>query len=170
MEALYTMTLRDYLELQDDDYLTQIFADFPDYVFGETAIRFEDIFRVRFGLQEIGSETPERFDAELRRLAQTVYIDLAPVLDAYLANIEKLTDRSVEDTDTTTTYDYINPMNAEAVDDGSARLAGSQKIKYEKRYFVNSKTPAEMLKEISDLYHIYSDGVERFAVLFMGVW
>lgn len=169
MIALYTQTLNDYLEDHGEGYLAEIFTNYPEFSFNDVEISFDKIFKTRFGFEEIGFETPERFDVELRRKALTVFVDLAVVLDAYLENIDKLLDRSVEDDDVTTTYDYINPMNAEAVDDGDGRLAGAQKAKYKKRYFVNSLTPAQQVKDISDLYHIYGDAVEQFAVLFMGV-
>lgn len=170
IQALYTETFHDFIADQDTGYLTEIFADYPDYVFGTSRISFESLICLRYELQEIGAETPDRFDALLRAKAAEVYVNLAPVLGAYMANIENLTERTVEDTDTRTTYDYINPMNAEAVDTGAARLSGSQKEKIEKRVFVNLSSPAEQVKQIADLYHIYGDAVEEFAPLFMGVF
>lgn len=169
MEALYTETLLDYLASKPEGYLGEILADFPTFSFDGNDVDFTDMFRLRFGLCEIGSETPYLFDHNLRRKAQEVYVACAPKLKAFLDQIETLTDRSVADTDTTTTYDYINPMNKQAVDNGQARLAGSQKTVYEKRYFVNSVSPAEQIKEIADLYRIYNDTLEEFDVLFMGV-
>ena len=170
MQALYTETFKDYLADKDPEYLTEIFAQYPDYVFGTSRISFEALIRLRYGLEEIGAETPDRFDELLRAKAQQVYVNLAPVIGAYMATIEHLTERSVDDTDTRTTYDYINPMNAEAVDTGAARLSGSQKEKINKRVFVNLSSPAEQVKQIADLYHIYGDAVEEFAPLFMGVF
>lgn len=170
MQALYTETFKDFLADKDPGYLTEIFADYPDYVFGTARISFESLFRLCYDFQEIGAETPDRFDELLRAKAVEVYVNYAPVLSAYMANIENLTERSVEDTDTRTTYDYINPMNAEAVDTGAARLSGSQKEKIEKRVFVNLSPPAEQVKQIADLYHIYGDVAKEFAPLFMGVF
>lgn len=169
MTALYTQVFFDYLADRGENYLPEILGDFPTFSFGENDVDFADLFRLRFGLEEIGDETPERFDIELRRKAKEVYVAYAPVLDAYLTNLDKLTDRSVEDTDTTTVYDYINPTSASSVALNTAKLAGSQKTEYEKRVFVNTLSPAEQIKQIADLYHIYNDAIEEFAVLFMGV-
>lgn len=169
MTALYTQVFFDYLADRGENYLPEILGDFPTFSFDGNDVDFADMFRLRFGLEEIGAETPDRFDFNLRRKAKEVYTAYAAPLDAYLAKLDKLTDRSVEDTDTTTTYDYINPTSASSVALNTAKLAGSQKTVYDKRVFVNTLTPAEQVKQIADLYHLYNDAIEEFAVLFMGV-
>ena len=120
--------------------------------------------------KEIGSETEELFKHNLERLADEIYTRNAIQINAYLAQADTFTQRSIDDTDTTTDYAYLNPVDAPAVINNQAKLAGATKRTYDfKVWLGGNKSNAELVKEIADLYALYNDMLDSFDILFLGV-
>ena len=153
-----------------DDYLKRVLANYPAFVVGEVTIDFVPLFKNRNFYKEIGSETEELFKHNLERLADEIYTRNAIQINAYLAQADTFTQRSIDDTDTTTDYAYLNPVDAPAVINNQAKLAGATKRTYDfKVWLGGNKSNAELVKEIADLYALYNDMLDSFDILFLGV-
>ena len=167
----YTETFGDFLlNNGGDDYLKRVLANYPAFVVGDVTIDFVPLFKNRNFYKEIGSETEELFKHNLERLADEVYTRNAIQINAYLAQADKFTQRSIDDTDTTTDYAYLNPADAPAVINNQAKLAGATKSTSDfKVWLGGNKSNAELVKEIADLYALYNDMLDSFDILFLGV-
>ena len=170
-QAEYSETFGDFLlNNGGDDYLKRVLANYPAFVVGEVTIDFVPLFKNRNFYKEIGSETEELFKHNLERLADEVYTRNAIQINAYLAQADTFTQRSIDDTDTTTDYAYLNPVDAPAVINNQAKLAGATKRTSEfKVWLGGNKSNAELVKEIADLYALYNDMLDSFDILFLGV-
>ena len=169
--AEYTETFGDFLlNNGGDEYLKKVLANYPAFVVGEVTIDFVPLFKNRNFYKEIGSETEELFKHNLERLADEVYTRNAIQINAYLAQADKFTQRSIDDTDITTDYAYLNPVDAPAVINNKSKLAGATKRTYDfKVWLGGNKSNAELVKEIADLYALYNDMLDSFDILFLGV-
>lgn len=167
----YTETFGDFLlNNGGDEYLKKVLANYPAFVVGEVTIDFVPLFKNRNLYKQIGSETEEFFAHNLERLADEVYTRNAIQINAYLAQADTFTQRSIDDIDTTTDYAYLNPVDAPAVINNQAKLAGATKRTSEfKVWLGGNKSNAELVKEIADLYALYNDMLDSFDILFMGV-
>ena len=170
-QAEYTETFGDFLlNNGGDEYLKRVLANYPAFVVGEVTIDFVPLFKNRNFYKEIGSETEELFKHNLERLADEIYTRNAIQINAYLAQADTFTQRSIDDTDTTTDYAYLNPVDAPAVINNQAKLAGATKRTYDfKVWLGGNKSNAELVKEIADLYALYNDMLNSFDILFLGV-
>lgn len=170
-QAEYSETFGDFLlNNGGDDYLKRVLANYPAFVVGEVTIDFVPLFKNRNFYKEIGSETEELFRHNLERLADEVYTRNAIQINAYLAQADTFTQRSIDDTDTTTDFAYLNPVDAPAVINNQAKLAGATKRTYDfKVWLGGNKSNAELVKEIADLYALYNDMLDSFDILFLGV-
>ena len=170
-QAEYSETFGEFLlNNGGDDYLKRVLANYPAFVVGEVTIDFVPLFKNRNFYKEIGSETEELFKHNLERLADEVYTRNAIQINAYLAQADTFTQRSIDDTDTTTDYAYLNPVDAPAVINNQAKLAGATKRTYDfKVWLGGNKSNAELVKEIADLYALYNDMLDSFDILFLGV-
>ena len=177
-QAEYTETLGEYTETfgdfllnnGGDGYLYRVLANYPAFVVGEVTIDFVTLFKNRNFYKQIGSETEEFFAHNLERLADEIYTRNAIRINAYLAQADKFTQRSIDDTDTTTDYAYLNPVDAPAVINNQAKLAGATKRTSDfKVWLGGNKSNAELVKEIADLYALYNDMLDSFDILFLGV-
>lgn len=137
---------------------------------GEVTIDFVTLFENRNLYKEIGSETEELFDHNLRRLARELYVKNAIQINAYLQMADKFTQRSIDEEDVLTDYQFFNPVDGTSVDLNTAALAGATKRKSNFQVWLGgNKSNAEMLKEIADIYALYNDMLNSFDILFMGV-
>lgn len=170
-QAEYTETFGDFLlNNGGDDYLVDVLRNFPTFVVGEVKIGFVPLFKNRNFYKEIGSETEELFKHNLERLADEIYVRNAIQINAYLAQAESFMQRSIDDEDTTTDYAYLNPVDAPAVINNQAKLAGATKRTFAfKVWLGGNKSNAEMVKEVADLYALYNDMLDSFDILFLGV-
>lgn len=168
--AEYTEVFADFLKNQSDNYLEEIFVNFPAFKAGEVTINFVTLFKNRNLYKEIGSETEELFDHNLRRLAQELYVKNAVQINAFLAMADKFTQRSIDEEDIVTDYQFLNPIDGESVNLNTAVLAGATKRKSNFQVWLGgNKSNAEMVKEIADIYSLYNDMLNSFDILFMGV-
>ena len=168
--AEYTEVFADFLKNQSDNYLEEIFVNFPAFKAGEVTIDFVTLFKNRNLYKEIGSETEELFDHNLRRLAQELYVKNAVQINAFLALADKFTQRSIDEEDIVTDYQFLNPIDGESVNLNTAVLAGATKRKSNFQVWLGgNKSNAEMVKEIADIYSLYNDMLNSFDILFMGV-
>ena len=168
--ANYTEVFADFLKNQSDNYLEEIFVNFPAFKAGEVTINFVTLFKNRNLYKEIGSETEELFDHNLRRLAQELYVKNAVQINAFLALADKFTQRSIDEEDIVTDYQFLNPIDGESVNLNTAVLAGATKRKSNFQVWLGgNKSNAEMVKEIADIYSLYNDMLNSFDILFMGV-
>ena len=168
--ANYTEVFADFLKNQSDNYLEETFVNFPAFKAGEVTINFVTLFKNRNLYKEIGSETEELFDHNLRRLAQELYVKNAVQINAFLAMADKFTQRSIDEEDIVTDYQFLNPIDGESVDLNTAVLAGATKRKSNFQVWLGgNKSNAEMVKEIADIYSLYNDMLNSFDILFMGV-
>ena len=168
--ANYTEVFADFLKNQSDNYLEEIFVNFPAFKAGEVTIDFVTLFKNRNLYKEIGSETEELFDHNLRRLAQELYVKNAVQINAFLAMADKFTQRSIDEEDIVTDYQFLNPIDGESVNLNTAVLAGATKRKSNFQVWLGgNKSNAEMVKEIADIYSLYNDMLNSFDILFMGV-
>lgn len=168
--AEYTEVFADFLKNQSDNYLKEIFVNFPAFKAGEVTIDFVTLFKNRNLYKEIGSETEELFDHNLRRLAQELYVKNAVQINAFLALADKFTQRSIDEEDIITDYQFLNPIDGESVALNTAVLAGATKRKSNFQVWLGgNKSNAEMVKEIADIYSLYNDMLNSFDILFMGV-
>ena len=177
-QAEYTETLGEYTETfgdfllnnGGDEYLYRVLANYPAFVVGDVIIDFVPLFKNRNFYKQIGSETEEFFSHNLERLADEIYTRNAIRINAYLAQADRFTQRSIDDTDTTTDYAYLNPVDAPAVINNQAKLAGATKRTSDfKVWLGGNKSNAELVKEIADLYALYNDMLDSFDILFLGV-
>lgn len=169
--AVYTETLGDFLLNNGGDvYLNQVLANYPAFEVGEVTIDFVTLFKGRNFYKEIGSETEELFKHNFERLANEIYTRNAIQINAYLAQADSFMQRSIDDTDTTTDYAYLNPTDAASVIGEQAKLAGATKREYAfKVWLGGNKSNAEMVKDVADLYALYNNMLDAFDILFMGV-
>ena len=168
--AEYTEVFADFLKNQPENSLEEIFVNFPAFKAGEVTIDFVTLFKNRNLYKEIGSETEELFDHNLRRLAQELYVKNAVQINAFLAMADKFTQRSIDEEDIVTDYQFLNPIDGESVDLNTAVLAGATKRKSNFQVWLGgNKSNAEMVKEIADIYSLYNDMLNSFDILFMGV-
>ena len=168
--AEYTEVFADFLKNQPDNYPDEIFVNFPAFKAGEVTIDFVTLFKNRNLYKEIGSETEELFDHNLRRLAQELYVKNAVQINAFLALADKFTQRSIDEEDIVTDYQFLNPIDGESVNLNTAVLAGATKRKSNFQVWLGgNKSNAEMVKEIADIYSLYNDMLNSFDILFMGV-
>lgn len=168
--ADYTEVLADFLKNQPENYLEGIFVNFPAFKVGEVTIDFVSLFKNRNLYKEIGSETEELFDHNLRRVAQELYVKNAIQINAFLSMADKFTQRSIDEEDVITDYQYFNPIDGTSVDLNTAALAGATKRKSNFQVWLGgNKSNAEMIKEIADIYSLYNDMLDSFDILFMGV-
>ena len=168
--AEYTEVFADFLKNQSDNYLKEIFVNFPAFKAGEVTIDFVTLFKNRNLYKEIGSETEELFDHNLRRLAQELYVKNAVQINAFLALADKFTQRSIDEEDIVTDYQFLNPIDGESVNLNTAVLAGATKRKSNFQVWLGgNKSNAEMVKEIAYIYALYNDMLNSFDVVFMGV-
>ena len=168
--AEYTEVFADFLKNQPENSLEEIFVNFPAFKAGEVTIDFVTLFKNRNLYKEIGSETEELFDHNLRRLAQELYVKNAVQINAFLAMADKFTQRSIDEEDIVTDYQFLNPIDGESVDLNTAVLAGATKRKSNFQVWLGgNKSNAEMVKEIADIYALYNDMLNSFDILFMGV-
>ena len=168
--AEYTEVFADFLKNQPNNYLEEIFVNFPAFKAGEVTIDFVTLFKNRNLYKEIGSETEELFDHNLRRLAQELYVKNAVQINAFLAMADKFTQRSIDEEDIITDYQFLNPIDGESVNLNTAVIAGATKRKSNFQVWLGgNKSNAEMVKEIADIYSLYNDMLNSFDILFMGV-
>lgn len=168
--AEYTEVFADFLKNHPNNYLEEIFVNFPAFKAGEVTIDFVTLFKNRNLYKEIGSETEELFDHNLRRLAQELYVKNAVQINAFLAMADKFTQRSIDEEDIITDYQFLNPIDGNSVDLNTAVLAGATKRKSNFQVWLGgNKSNAEMVKEIADIYSLYNDMLNSFDILFMGV-
>ena len=86
MTALYTQVFFDYLADRGENYLPEILGDFPTFSFDGNDVDFADMFRLRFGLEEIGVELVAERKAERNELR----LDLGQRLLAEVAVLEHI--------------------------------------------------------------------------------
>lgn len=168
--AEYTEVFADFLKNQPENYLEEIFVNYPAFKAGAVTIDFVTLFKNRNLYKEIGSETEELFDHNLRRLAQELFVKNAVQINAFLSMADKFTQRSIDEEDTITDYQYFNPIDASSVDLNGAALAGATKRKSNFQVWLGgNKSNAELINEIADIYSLYNDMLDSFDFLFMGV-
>lgn len=168
--ADYTEVFADFLKNQPDNYLEEIFANFPAFKAGEVTIDFVSLFKSRNLYKEIGSETEELFEHNLRRLAKELYVKNAIQINAFLEMADRFTQRSIDEEDVITDYQFFNPVDGTSVDLNTAALAGATKRKSNFQVWLGgNKSNAEMIKEIADVYALYNDMLNSFDILFIGV-
>lgn len=168
--AEYTEVFADFLKNQPENYLEEIFVNYPAFKAGAVTIDFVTLFKNRNLYKEIGSETEELFDHNLRRLAQELFVKNAVQINAFLSMADKFTQRSIDEEDTITDYQYFNPIDKSSVDLKAATLAGATKRKSNFQVWIGgNKSNAELVKEIADIYSLYNNMLDSFDLLFMGV-
>ena len=168
--AEYTEVFADFLKNQPENYLEEVFVNYPAFKAGAVTIDFVTLFKNRNLYKEIGSETEELFDHNLRRLAQELFVKNAVQINAFLSMADKFTQRSIDEEDTITDFQYFNPIDASSVDLNGATLAGATKRKSKFQVWLGgNKSNAELVKEIADIYSLYNDMLDSFDILFMGV-
>lgn len=168
--AEYTEVFADFLKNQPENYLEEIFVNYPAFKAGAVTIDFVTLFKNRNLYKEIGSETEELFDHNLRRLAQELFVKNAVQINAFLSMADKFTQRSINEEDIITDYQFFNPIDASSVDLNGATLAGATKRKSNFQVWLGgNKSNAELVKEIAEIYALYNDMLDSFDILFMGV-
>lgn len=168
--AEYTEVFADFLKNQPENYLEEIFVNYPAFKAGAVTIDFVTLFKNRNLYKEIGSETEELFDHNLRRLAQELFVKNAVQINAFLSMADKFTQRSINEEDIITDYQFFNPIDASSVDLNGATLAGATKRKSSFQVWLGgNKSNAELVKEIAEIYSLYNDMLDSFDILFMGV-
>lgn len=168
--AEYTEVFAEFLKNQPENYLEEIFVNYPAFKAGAVTIDFITLFKNRNLYKEIGSETEEHFDHNLRRLAQELFVKNAVQINAFLSMADKFTQRSIDEEDTVTDYQFFNPIDVNSVDLNGAALAGATKRKSNFQVWLGgNKSNAELVNEIADIYSLYNDMLNSFDILFMGV-
>lgn len=168
--AEYTEVFADFLKNQPENYLEEIFVNYPAFKAGAVTIDFVTLFKNRNLYKEIGSETEELFDHNLRRIAQELFVKNAVQINAFLSMADKFTQRSIDEEDIVTDYHFFNPIDVNSVDLNGATLAGATKRKSNFQVWLGgNKSNAELVNEIADVYALYNDMLDSFDVLFMGV-
>lgn len=168
--AEYTEVFSDFLKNQPENYLEEIFVKYPAFKAGAVTIDFVTLFKNRNLYKEIGSETEELFDHNLRRLAQELFVKNAVQINAFLSMADKFTQRSIDEEDIVTDYQFFNPIDVNSVDLNGAALAGATKRKSNFQVWLGgNKSNAELVNEIADVYALYNDMLDSFDILFMGV-
>lgn len=168
--AEYTEVFADFLKNQPGNYLEEIFVNYPAFKAGAVTIDFVTLFKNRNLYKEIGSETEELFDHNLRRLAQELFVKNAVQINAFLSMADKFTQRSIDEEDTITDYHFFNPIDVNSVDLNGAALAGATKRKSNFQVWLGgNKSNAELVNEIADISSLYNNMLDSFDILFMGV-
>lgn len=168
--AEYTEVFADFLKNQPENYLEEIFVNYPAFKAGAVTIDFVTLFKNRNLYKEIGSETEELFDHNLRRIAQELIVKNAVQINAFLSMADKLTQRSIDEEDIVTDYQFFNPIDVNSVELNGAALAGATKRKSNFQVWLGgNKSNAELVNEIADIYSLYNDMLDSFDILFMGV-
>lgn len=100
MKALYTETLEDFLERNEDSEVWQAliakFAKFP--IFNLQALNFDfyTLFVDKYEIREIGAETESLFVHFIKDTLNETLIAYAPKINLYLTNFNNLLDRKIE--------------------------------------------------------------------------
>ena len=100
MKALYTETLEDFLERNEDSEVWQAliakFVKFP--IFNLQALNFDfyTLFVDKYEIREIGTETESLFVHFIKDTLNETLIAYAPKINLYLTNFNNLLDRKIE--------------------------------------------------------------------------
>ena len=193
LESNYTETFEELLvnqgygtenQSQSLTEIINIMQKFPDFVFEDTTISMLELFIDKYDVREIGSETEQLFMHYWRERAQKLFIDYSPKIKMWLDHFDELFKFTVKlefregtriDNTVSNTF-YLNPINSNTenlkpqnVD--SAVTGGNKSRNYSKDVLqsVWGKTRAQLLEQIFDIKNLYTDCLEEFESLFMGV-
>lgn len=100
MKALYTETLEDFLERNEDSEVWQAiiqkFAKFPIFNLQSLNFDFYTLFVDKYEIREIGAETESLFVHFIKDTLNETLIAYAPKINLYLTNFNNLLDRKIE--------------------------------------------------------------------------
>ena len=194
MVSLYTETLDDLLKNlgygtdNQNQSLTDILEKmdkFPSFVFGEEiSLSMKELFLEKFDIREIGAETEEMFLHFWNERTNELLINYVPKIQMWLDHFNDLFKFTVKleysenlgfTNNRTNTY-YLNPVSVNTDDLKSQDVetygdTGRKNRSYNKDVLqsVWGKTRAQLLKQIFELQNIYSECLEAFSTIFMGV-
>lgn len=157
--ARYTEYLFEFLE--HGYTLPEIFDTVPAFA----GTRFKDIFAAWYKWKEIGFDTEQRFDAELRARALVVvphYVEKINELNAISSPSSTVFSETLE------TVDFLAPAGISAT---TKNESGKTTVKRER---TGAQTVGETLEIIRDIEdnrkNLYADLIGEFSSLFMGVF
>lgn len=195
MFAQYTILFEDLLknlkdgEEGEDPSLTEIknlMAKIPSFNFNdEIELNFYELFKHKFDLREIGSETEGLFLHYWREKVESVLMEYVPKMTMWKDNFNslfefkvnlQLTDNSTNSSNDKNTY-YLNPVNSttenlkvQDVDKSDTSTSNNRTINRDVLQSVWGKTRPMILQSILDLKSIYNECLNSFETIFMGVY
>ena len=157
--ARYTEYLFEFLE--HGYTLPENFDTVP--AFAGTA--FKDIFAAWYKWKEIGFDTEQRFDAELRARALVVvphYVEKINELNALSSPSSAVFSETLE------TVDFLAPAGISAT---AANESGKTTVKRERTGAQSATETIEIMRDIEEnRKNLYADLISEFSTLFMGVF
>lgn len=195
MESLFTETLNDFLETNEETLewqgIIQLFNNFPKFRVQtdnqDVEFNMYDMFKKEFAYREIGSEDEQYFYYQVERQLNKSLIEFNPKIKVYLekwdvlmARKEKLSqleNSQYSNSSNGENKSYINPINSE-----NARLSDKENVdtndngneiktkEYDVIYSLVGKSNIDLLKDLLQLKNIYLSCLESFSNLFMLVY
>lgn len=168
MYGLYTITYKEWCEKHaevETSVETTFNTYFPTFTIGDEQISMYSLFKTRNLYKDIGCETDEMFEHELKRKVTEVAVEFNKRLNIYLSNFDKLFDRVL-----TLSYNSSNEYYLNPVLDGGGKLQDQTKNSGEHdQAFGYFKSNPDIMKAILDIKEIYISVLKEFDILFMVV-
>ena len=172
MYGLYTITYEEWCENHVDietEVQSRFDQLFPSFVIEDEQISMYSMFKSRNLFKDIGCETDEMFEHELKRKLVEVAVEYNKKLTMYLANFDKLFERVLTLEYSSDNKYYLNPV----LDfDGSLHGKIQDRTSNEGNHqqaFGYFKSNPDIMKAILDIKDIYTQALREFDILFMVV-
>ena len=171
MYGLYTITYEEWcnnhvdIETEVEETFDKLF---PSFVIGDEQISMYSLFKSRNLYKDIGCETDEMFEHELKRKLTEVAVEYNKKITMYLSNFDKLFERVLTLEYSSDNKYYLHPVLD--FDGGGGKIQdqtrndGTHQQAY--GYF---KSNPDIMKAILDIKDIYSQALREFDILFMVV-
>lgn len=168
MYGLYTITYEEWcnnhvdIETEVEETFDKLF---PSFVIGDEQISMYSLFKSRNLYKDIGCETDEMFEHELKRKLTEVAVEYNKKITMYLSNFDKLFERVLTLEYSSDNKYYLNPVL-----DGGGKLQDQTKNDgtHQQAYGYFKSNP-DIMKAILDIKDIYSQALREFDILFMVV-
>lgn len=171
MYGLYTITYEEWCN-NHVDIETEVQARFdqlfPSFVIEDEQISMYSMFKSRNLFKDIGCETDEMFEHELKRKLVEVAVEYNKKLTMYLANFDKLFERVLTLEYSSDNKYYLNPVLPVTGDGGKLQDQTKNDGKHQQAFGYFKSNP-DIMKAILDIKDIYTQALKEFDILFMVV-
>lgn len=169
MIALYTEVFSDFLDRNEDSEEWQIiknkFDTFPIFNLVFTNVSMYELFKEKYSIMEIGSETEEIFIYNVNNKVNELLVKYKPKIDLYLSNFNTLMDRKIALSESGENHTLLYPINN--VNGKNATGVNFTGTKEQALLFFKSN--ADMLEQVMNIKDIYLDALQEFESCFMGI-